>query len=211
MESLFYLCTQEGCKRKYKTAVKWVNHLTKDHGVENPALPDPVPYDRKKNNKKNIIVFYKTDTERSRRQREIEPVVRARRQREIEAVERAKRQREIEEEAARHQRELEEEAARRQREIEEEAIREAEVQLRERYGQEYIKLEEEKMRIVQRVKDNPDECCICYDAPADTAVIPCGHKYFCHPCILNQKTNYSQQGCPFCRGPIFDILKVYEQ
>ena len=170
MESLFYFCSQDGCRRKYKTDTKWVNHLINDHGVENPALPDPIPYnsksEKKKNkNKKNQVSSQQTN----------------------DAVERA----------------------RYQREMEDEAILDAEVKLKEKYEEEYINLQEETMRIVQRVKDNSDECCICCDAVVDTVVIPCGHAYFCYPCILNQQTNYSHKGCLFCRGHIDDIMKIF--
>ena len=172
MEQLYYFCSQHGCKRKYKTAVKWVKHLTNDHGVENPALPDQIPYNRNdKGNKSNQI---KPNNN--------------------EAVKRALRQ----------------------RELEDEAIREAESRLAEKYGDDYIKQQEEKLKIQeetkliqQRVKDNPDDCCICYDESPDTAVVPCGHAYFCYKCILNQKLNYSDKGCPFCRGPIDSLLKLY--
>jgi hypothetical protein len=89
--------------------------------------------------------------------------------------------------------------AKRERELKDSAEREA----REQYKQEYEE-------IPNRVKNNSNECCICYEAVANTAVIPCGHKFFCYPCITNHQEVYSHKGCPFCRGVVEGIVKIYE-
>ncbi|HMC99822.1 MAG TPA: RING-HC finger protein, partial [Ferruginibacter sp.] len=52
-------------------------------------------------------------------------------------------------------------------------------------------------------------CCICTTEPADTAVIPCGHKSFCYTCINAYHEQYPQKGCPVCRGDIIMMTKIY--
>ena len=64
-------------------------------------------------------------------------------------------------------------------------------------------------------KHQQDElCCICIEAIRDTAVIPCGHKFFCYSCINNYyetKVKYHlEKGCPICDGEILLICKIYD-
>ena len=47
MSTNFYLCAASGCNRKYKTDAKWTKHMFRDHGVNNPTLPDPVAVSQK--------------------------------------------------------------------------------------------------------------------------------------------------------------------
>lgn len=56
--------------------------------------------------------------------------------------------------------------------------------------------------------EHDNECSICLDTRANTAVIPCGHSKFCRACLLDVR----QQGnsvCPTCTGPIEAILPLY--
>jgi predicted nucleic acid-binding Zn-ribbon protein len=54
------------------------------------------------------------------------------------------------------------------------------------------------------------ECFICYDREADTAVVPCGHASLCYVCATEYETNHKSKGCPMCRGPIEKIIKLYK-
>ena len=160
----FYLCPQPECNRKYKTERSWVMHV-KQHGVENPALPDPVEIEKKQKVRSNAKLRPLDDTVAK---------------------------------------------ARKQRQLEDEAKREADEKLKEKYGEEYTQIQEETLRIQKRVRENPNDCCICSDVPADSAVSPCGHAYFCYPCLANCQINYKSRGCPFCRGPIVKAIKIYQ-
>lgn len=44
------------------------------------------------------------------------------------------------------------------------------------------------------------ECAICFEAPKDTVIVPCGHFYTCKPC------SSKLQRCPICRGGITSII-----
>ena len=56
-------------------------------------------------------------------------------------------------------------------------------------------------------------CVMCLDAPADHAVVPCGHQCGCNTCFHRlrkaAKENGEQSICPLCRGPISRWMKVY--
>ena len=59
------------------------------------------------------------------------------------------------------------------------------------------------------------ECYICMDQEANTALIPCGHKGFCYDCANVILHNESEDmppppKCPKCRVPITQILKIYD-
>ena len=69
-------------------------------------------------------------------------------------------------------------------------------------------IEQIRLEVVRRVKENPNECAICYERPPECVVIPCGHAYFCYVCLLNQSTNYKNRGCPYCRCPIDKIQNL---
>mmetsp|Transcript_27815 Transcript_27815/g.39194 ORF Transcript_27815/g.39194 Transcript_27815/m.39194 type:complete len:198 (+) Transcript_27815:71-664(+) len=50
-------------------------------------------------------------------------------------------------------------------------------------------------------------CKVCYEAPVNSVLIPCGHAGLCVSCACTQKA--SGKGCPFCRAPINEIVKQY--
>lgn len=58
-------------------------------------------------------------------------------------------------------------------------------------------------------KKNLDECTICCEDKADTAIIPCGHKYFCYKCIDIYWKTHPNKGCPICRSDILTISKIF--
>ena len=76
-------------------------------------------------------------------------------------------------------------------------------------------------------------CKVCYEAPVNSVLIPCGHAGLCVSCAQMQKTSGKGKpwfnlfpftmccfvqtfnvpnlfiGCPFCRAPINDVIKQY--
>lgn len=62
-----------------------------------------------------------------------------------------------------------------------------------------------KQKLTQLEHDN--ECSICLDIPANTAVIPCGHRDFCYVCLSQQQQKNNP--CPKCNGVIRGILRLY--
>jgi hypothetical protein len=49
------------------------------------------------------------------------------------------------------------------------------------------------------------ECPICFDRPADTVLLPCGHVCCCHTDCLSSE----MQSCPVCSGAITGRTKLY--
>jgi adenylate kinase family enzyme len=50
-------------------------------------------------------------------------------------------------------------------------------------------------------------CVVCYDAPADFLVVPCGHQCACQKCLLELRS--SSGLCPICRTNIQHIVQVF--
>jgi hypothetical protein len=51
------------------------------------------------------------------------------------------------------------------------------------------------------------QCVVCWDAPAQAVCIPCGHLAGCMDCLSEIKEK--GWGCPVCRTPIQQVIKVY--
>jgi hypothetical protein len=51
-------------------------------------------------------------------------------------------------------------------------------------------------------------CVVCFDAPKDHLIVPCGHQCVCARCA-EQLTNTRTPTCPVCRGPIRETVKVF--
>jgi hypothetical protein len=51
-------------------------------------------------------------------------------------------------------------------------------------------------------------CVVCFDAPKDHAIVPCGHMCVCARCA-EQLTKTRTPMCPVCRGPIIQTMKVF--
>ena len=51
-------------------------------------------------------------------------------------------------------------------------------------------------------------CVVCFDAPKDHIIVPCGHQCVCARCA-EQLTNTRTPMCPVCRGPIRETMKVF--
>jgi hypothetical protein len=52
------------------------------------------------------------------------------------------------------------------------------------------------------------QCVVCFDAPKDHAIVPCGHQCVCARCA-EQLTNTRTPTCPVCREPIRETMKVF--
>jgi adenylate kinase family enzyme len=50
-------------------------------------------------------------------------------------------------------------------------------------------------------------CTVCYDAPADFLVVPCGHQCACQKCLLELRAATGL--CPICRTNIQHIVQVF--
>jgi hypothetical protein len=51
-------------------------------------------------------------------------------------------------------------------------------------------------------------CVVCFDAPKDHAIVPCGHICVCAKCA-EQLTKTRTPTCPVCREPIRETMKVF--
>jgi hypothetical protein len=51
-------------------------------------------------------------------------------------------------------------------------------------------------------------CVVCFDAPKDHLIVPCGHQCVCARCA-EQLTKTRTPMCPVCRGPIQQTVKVF--
>jgi hypothetical protein len=51
-------------------------------------------------------------------------------------------------------------------------------------------------------------CVVCFDAPKEYIIVPCGHQCVCEACA-EQLTKTRTPMCPVCRGPIRETMKVF--
>ena len=68
--------------------------------------------------------------------------------------------------------------------------------------------QEEDQNQGENAKERGDEglCCICWDLPADSIIMPCMHMCLCQTCSTHDMPNNI---CPKCRAPITTIRRVY--
>ena len=52
------------------------------------------------------------------------------------------------------------------------------------------------------------QCVVCFDAPKDHIIVPCGHQCVCARCA-EQLTKTRTPLCPVCREPIQQTMKVF--
>lgn len=50
-------------------------------------------------------------------------------------------------------------------------------------------------------------CVVCFDAGIEGACVPCGHMAGCMACLNEIKAK--NWGCPVCRTPIHQVLRLY--
>lgn len=67
-----------------------------------------------------------------------------------------------------------------------------------------------QIQCVQNAKESTDSCCICMSKPRDTAVVPCGHRYFCNSCIEEHLAHSPHKQCPCCRAEVLFTCKIFE-
>jgi hypothetical protein len=51
-------------------------------------------------------------------------------------------------------------------------------------------------------------CVVCFDAPKEYIIVPCGHLCVCEACA-ERLTKTRTPMCPVCRGPIRETMKVF--
>ena len=66
---------------------------------------------------------------------------------------------------------------------------------------------EEAAASAPKTEEKGSQCVICWDGPAEGVCIPCGHLAGCMECLLEIKAK--NWGCPVCRAPIEQVIKVY--
>ena len=78
-----------------------------------------------------------------------------------------------------------------------------------------LRLQEAQQRLGNTVAaptSQPDAeetmCVVCFDAPREYAIVPCGHQCVCARCA-EQLTKTRTPMCPVCRGPIRETMKVF--
>eukprot|EP00812_Abedinium_dasypus_P012546 NODE_6058_length_532_cov_221.610063.p3 GENE.NODE_6058_length_532_cov_221.610063~~NODE_6058_length_532_cov_221.610063.p3 ORF type:complete len:55 (+),score=8.90 NODE_6058_length_532_cov_221.610063:248-412(+) len=51
-------------------------------------------------------------------------------------------------------------------------------------------------------------CSVCFECPADAAVVPCGHMCACYHCLQGIQASTAAH-CPMCRGPVVSVMRIY--
>jgi len=61
------------------------------------------------------------------------------------------------------------------------------------------------------VQSSAMECKICFDAPIQTAILPCGHACMCYDCSIKiQHADFEDTGrCPVCRMRMVEVKNIY--
>jgi len=61
------------------------------------------------------------------------------------------------------------------------------------------------------VQSNVMECKVCFDAPIQTAILPCGHACLCYDCSIKiQHADFEDTGrCPVCRQRMVEVKNIY--
>lgn len=185
--SNFYLCPVVDCNKKYKTLPKLKDHVLVVH--EQLLEKDPESVAVTKENKKVVENKKKNDINQFNREKLQEEII---------------RRKQIEEELKKKE---EEQYIERFQQMERERLRlENETRTRQL---EIQTMQAEFERKCQENLTNSEECCICVNSHRDTAVIPCGHRFFCYDCIDAYHKGDPQKGCPCCRGDILLVCKIY--
>jgi hypothetical protein len=59
-----------------------------------------------------------------------------------------------------------------------------------------------------QLDEEETQCVVCFDAPKDHIIVPCGHQCVCGACA-EQLTRTRTPTCPVCREPIRETVKVF--
>jgi len=218
----FYLCSANGCNRKYKTAKKWLGHMKAAHNMEQPALPDPIEIATNTTNRSNRAYITEQEVKAAEESKRIEREAQAaaeqrfREENEERLLELKRQELEAEERSvALRQRTLDSEvkAEEERKRIEREAQAAVEQRFREENEDRLLELkrqeleaEERSVALRWRALDSEDNrCVICYDRPINACPVPCGHLNCCMVCL----TATMDRGCPICRQKIDKIVNVF--
>jgi hypothetical protein len=75
-----------------------------------------------------------------------------------------------------------------------------------------LRLQQMQARLGSSIVPPPEAeetmCVVCFDAPKDHAIVPCGHVCVCASCA-EQLTKTRTPTCPVCREPIQQTMKVF--
>lgn len=66
-----------------------------------------------------------------------------------------------------------------------------------------------KQLLEARDADNTEECCVCFNDPPDSCLLPCGHT-FCGTCSATITGMTENPRCPLCRAPIEEHQPIDE-
>ncbi len=191
----FYLCDELNCNKKFKLKEKLVTHTLESHNKILENIPEPVSIT--KDNKK-------AEEKKKNENKRMELLEQKRK--EIERMKELELQAKKEAEDKYKQEQIE-----RYRNIEEERIKQEQQKLHQ--VKEINKIDEQWIELISNVqkkcKEEPALCAICSVVEADTAVVPCGHKFFCNECIDLYIKKYPKKGCPICRADITTIIKIF--
>lgn len=225
---LFYLCPVLNCNRKFKKKDRLETHLLENHKIIDAEIGEPVAMT--KENKKQVEQNHNNKKRREYLERKkIE--LQEKKKLELEAKKIAEEEfmkNKINEYKIMEEQKLEKIKLENEKmKIELEAQRIAEEEFMKNKIEEYKIINEQEVKKIQlereleekylalmetialRIGKNIDECSICADKPCDTAVIPCGHKFFCYECINTYHQTYAHRGCPFCRNDIMCVAKIF--
>ena len=193
-------CPISKCNQKYNTEEKLIKHLGTHRGTQ---LGDPTPRINTNDDDDDWVLVegdnsVQIDNVYTRRLEEIAASTQA----VASVLERPERRAVDLLEQKRKNAELKREEERKRKEDREQRERQEEIE-QQRLATLRAQIEAERL---QRIKDKPSECAICFERHANAAAIPCGHAYFCYECL----TKYQQKGCPFCRAKIERALRLYQ-
>jgi transcription termination factor NusB len=186
-KNLLYLCTMQNCNNKYKTKNKLIQHVLKVHEqiIYENDIDEPIEIT--KDNKKHEVEKHKKNI-KAKEMELLKLEIEHKKQLELNIKQKIE-QDEIDRITLLEQNKL--------RLQEEEIYKKSEL------------LEFEKKCLYNSI-NNSSKCCICDNENSNTAIIPCGHKFFCYECINSYSKNYPLKGCPICRQKIISILKIFE-
>lgn len=193
--SLFYLCTELNCNKKYKTKDKLIGHLLEVHKIISPTIQDPAEIT--KDNRKVFENKRNNNKKQELREQQIKDIEK---QKELEMIAKKESEEKFKQEQIEKYKIIESEKLR---------LEEAKLKLQEEENEINKKWLMAIDKISNHLNENSDDCCICGENKADTAIVPCGHKHFCYGCIGDYHKMYPKKGCPVCRNYIQNLMKIY--
>lgn len=52
-------------------------------------------------------------------------------------------------------------------------------------------------------------CIVCYEETATHVLLPCWHHCLCHGCVARMTAHDGLKKCPYCRGAVEDVHRVF--